>query len=182
MAVRMFGLTYLPTIILVTSFLNLATAKVLYITPSTSDLCTTQCLTISELAANTSNYISSNTTLVFTAGTHHLTANLTVSDVNNVSITSNGSYATIVCMYRSYINMIHSQFIHISNMNFFGYGGINVLNVDQFVLQNAVIDGQDKTNTSLRLTKSTANIINCSYISNFVVSLKHMGIGGRKRI
>ena len=105
MAVRMFGLTYLglPMIILVTSFLNLATAKVLYITPSTSDLCTTQCLTISELAANTSSYISSNTTLVFTAGTHHLIADLTVSDVNNVSITSNGSYTAIVCMHHSYI-------------------------------------------------------------------------------
>ena len=166
MAVRMFSLTYLPMIILVTSFLNLATAKVLYITPSTSDLCTSQCLTISELAANTSNYISSNTTLVFTAGTHHLTANLTVSDVSNVFITSNGSHAGILYMYRSYINLIRSQFIHVSNMNFFGYGGINVLNVKEFVLQNAVFDGQGKTETSLWLFKSTANIINYSYISN----------------
>ena len=168
MAVRMLGLTYyLPMIILVTSFLNLATAKVLYITPSTSDLCTTQCLTISELAANTSSYISSNTTLVFTAGTHHLTADLTVSDVNNVSITSNGSYTAITCMHRSYINLNHSQFINISNMDFFGYGGINVSNVQEFVLQNAVIDGQHINETSLiiGLIESTANIINCSYIS-----------------
>ena len=152
------------------SLLNLATAKVLYITPSTSDLCTTQCLTISELAANTSNYISSNTTLVFTAGTHYLTADLTVSDVNNVSITSNGSHTAIVYMHHSYINLIHSQFIHISNMDFFGYGGIYVSNVDEFVLQNAVFDGQDKTEItemSLSLIKSTAIIINCSFISNF---------------
>ena len=170
MAVRMFGLTYLglPMIILVTSFLNLATAKVLYITPSTSDLCTTQCLTISELAANTSNYISSNTTLVFTAGTHHLTANLTVSDVNNVSITSNGSHAANVCTNHSYINLIHSQFIHISNMDFFGYGGIYVLNVEDFLMQNTVtvFDGEDKTATSLSLIESTASIISCSFISN----------------
>ena len=152
-------------LILITS-LNSATAKVLYITPSTSDLCTTRCLTISELAANTSNYISSNTTLVFTAGTHHLTADLTVSDVNNVSITLNGSHAAIVCMNHSYINVIHSQFIHISNMDFFGYGGINVSNVEDFVLLNAVFDGQDKTETSLSLFESTASIINCSYISN----------------
>ena len=166
MAVRMFGLTYLPMIVLVASFLNSATAKVLYITPSTSDLCTTQCLTISELAANTSSYISSNTTLVFTAGTHHLTANLTVSDVNNVSITSNGSYTAIVCMHRSYINLNHSQFIHISNMDFFGYGGINVSNVEEFVLQNAVFDGQDEGKMSLSLFESTANIINCT-INNY---------------
>ena len=157
------------------SLLNLATAKVLYITPSTSDLCTTQCLTISELAANTSSYISSNTTLVFTAGTHHLTADLTVSDVNNVSITSNGSHAAIVYMIHSYINLNHSQFIHISNIDFFGYGGISVLNAEEFVLQNAVIDGQHKTKMLLKLTKSTANIINCSYISNFVVFINTYG-------
>ena len=162
----MFGLTYLSMIIFVASFLNSATAKVLYITPSTSDLCTTQCLTISELAANTSNYISSNTTLVFTAGTHHLTSDLTVSDVNNVSITSNGSHAAIVYMYHSYINVIHSQFIHISNTDFFCYGGINVSNVEEFMLQNAVFDGQDKTETSLSLFESTASIINCGFISN----------------
>ena len=151
------------------SLLTLAIAKVLYITPSTSDLCNTQCLTISELAANTSSYISSNTTLVFTAGTHYLTADLTVSDVNNVFITSNGSYSAIVCMNHSYINLYDSQFIHISNMDFFGYGGINVSNVDEFVLQNSVFDGQDKTEMSLKLIESTANIINCSYISNFKV-------------
>ena len=149
-------------------FLNLATAKVLYITPSTSDLCTTQCLTISELAANTSNYISSNTTLVFTAGTYYLTADLTVSDVNNVSITSNGSYAAIVCTNHSYIYLNHSQFIHISNMDFFGYGGIIVLDVDGFVLQNTVFDGQDITETLLALIYSIANVINCSYISNII--------------
>ena len=164
-----FTIPYLFLFLILITFLNLATAKVLYITPSTSDLCTTQCLTISELAANTSSYISSNTTLVFTAGTHHLTANLTVSDVNNVSITSNGSYAKIVCMKLSFINLIHCQFIHVSNMNFFptGYGGIHVLNVEEFVLQNAMFDGQDKAETSLNLIKSqTANIINCSFISN----------------
>ena len=159
------------------SLLNLATAKVLYITPSTSDLCTTQCLTISELAANTSNYISSNTTLVFTAGTHHLTANLTVSDVNNVSITSNGSLSAIVCMNHSYINLIHSQSIHISNMNFLGYGGINVSNVEEFVLQNAVFDGQDKTELSLTLIYSTANVTNCSYISNIIEPMSYVADG-----
>ena len=165
---------YLFLFVILITFLNSATAKVLYITPSTSDLCTTQCLTISELAANTSSYISSNTTLVFTAGTHHLTANLTVSDVNNVSITSNGSHTTIVCMNHSYINLIHSQSIHVSNMDFFGYGGINVLNVEEFVLLNTVLNGQDKTKTSLRLIESTANIINCSFISNTIEDIPVM--------
>ena len=159
------------------SLLNLATAKVLYITPSTSDLCTTQCLTISELAVNTSSYISSNTTLVFTAGTHHLTADLTVSDVNNVSITSNGPHTAIVYMNHSYINLIRSQSIHISNMDFFGYGGINVLNVEEFVLQNAVFDGQDNSKISLMLIYSTANIINCSYISNIIEPMSYVADG-----
>ena len=172
---------YIFAFLILISLLNSATAKVLYITPNTSDLCTTQCLTISELAANTSSYISSNTTLVFTAGTHHLTANLTVSDVNNESITSNGSHTAIVFMHHSYINLNHSQFIHISNMDFFGYGGINVSNVEEFVLQNAVFDGQDNSEISLTLIYSTANIINCSYISNIIEPMSYVVDGERIR-
>ena len=63
-------------------------------------------------------------------------------------------------------NLNHSQFIHISNMDFLGYGGISVLNVEEFVLQNAVFDGKDKTDMSLWLNESTANITYCSYTSN----------------
>ena len=148
------------------SLLNSATAKVLYVTPSTSDLCTTQCLTISELAANTSNYISSNTTLVFTAGTHHLTADLTVSDVSNVSITSNGSHAAVVCTFLPFnISFNHSYFINISNLKFVGCGATNVLNVEECVLQNVVFDGQGFTETILKLTGSTGEITSCSFIS-----------------
>ena len=87
-----------------------------------------------------------------------------MSDVNNVSITSN---AAIVYMHLSFINLNHSQFIHISNMNFISYGGINVSNVEDFLMQSVVFDGQDKTRMSLWLIESTANIINSSFIFNF---------------
>ena len=162
----MSGSAYLSLAVLI-SFLSGAFTKIYYITPNSSDLCPTQCLTISELAANTSNYVSSNTTLIFNTVTHTLTANVTVSDVNNVSIvTLNGSSAQIVCVYPSYITFNDSLFIHVSNVEFLGCGGINVLNVKEFVLQNAVFDGQDKIETSLWLTESNGEILNSSFISN----------------
>ena len=165
--VSMLHFVYLYAVILATSLLGVAPTKVYYITPNSSDLCPTQCLTISELAANTSNYVSSNTTLIFTTGTHYLTENLTVYDLSNVSITSNGSSVQIVCMYLPYyITFNDSVFIHVSNVKFIGCGGINVLNVKEFALQTSVFDGQDKIETSLRLTESSTKVINCSFISN----------------
>ena len=163
--VRMLGL-----IILATSFLNLATAKVHYITPNSSDRCTTQCLTISEIATNTSHYISSNTTLIFTAGTHYLTENLAVSDLNNVVITSKDPNAQIVCMDYLHILFSLSKSIHVSNLKLLGCSarGIIVLNAEDFVLQNVVFDGQDVTVTPLSLTRSTVKIINCSFMYNII--------------
>ena len=169
--VRMLGL-----IILATSFLNLATAKVHYITPNSSDRCTTQCLTISEIATNTSHYISSNTTLIFTAGTHYLTENLAVSDLNNVVITSKDPNAQIVCMDYIHILFSLSKSIHVSNLKLVGCSarGIIVLNAEDFVLQNVVFDGQDVTVTPLSLTRSTAKVINCSFIYNNIMKEEAM--------
>ena len=148
------------------SFLSGVISKDYYIISTSSELCRydRSCLTVSELAANTSKCISSNTTLIFTTGTHYFNENLTVSDLNNLTITSNGSNAQIVCIQPSTINVYHSQFIHISNVNFLGCGGINVLNVEEFVLLNAIFDGLDKNEVSLRMTESRANITNCSFV------------------
>lgn len=72
------------------------------ITPSPSDPCTTEhCLTLSQFAANSSNYLANDTTLIFAPGNHSLDSELIIENAHSLSMFSEpGSSQThpvIVC-------------------------------------------------------------------------------------
>ena len=97
--------------------LKQAASEVYYITTDTTDLCTMQpCLTLSQFAANSHDYLRSNTTLVFLPGTHYLsTVNLTLSDVDNFVMKSENSTAQVKCINNSSMQFNQSQSIHVIN-------------------------------------------------------------------
>ena len=76
-------------------------SNVHYITPSPTTQCPGEfCLTLSTLAANSSEYIDSNTTLVFLEGSHTLNSELVVSNINgSLMLSTNGSgTVTVICI------------------------------------------------------------------------------------
>ena len=148
---------------------NQAASKVYHITPTSRDDCTSLlCLSLTQFAINSSEYLSSNTSLVFLPGRHHLTAvDLIVFNVNNFSMTSLSSTAQIECSNDSHIHFNHSLFIQITDLEFIGCGGNQVENVEEFILQNSKFGGQEESETALELFETTAaRIINCSFLSN----------------
>jgi hypothetical protein len=114
----------LLTLLVVLCSLNRATGEVYYITSNSSYRCTVQshCLTLSQFAANSSHYLNtSNTTLVFLPGTHHLSnVNLTLSNVQDFTMKSESSRAQIKCTNDSSMHFSQSQSIHITNLEFIG--------------------------------------------------------------
>ena len=83
--------------VIVTCF-NVALSEVYYITPSPND--SEPCLTLSQLAANSSVYLNSNTTLLFSGGDHFLDTEILIESVSEISMLSNFSSplsATITC-------------------------------------------------------------------------------------
>ena len=169
----------LLTLVHVLCSLNQATSQTVYhITANSTDLCTVQpCLTLSQFAANTSQYLHSNTTLVFLPGTHYLSkVNLTLSNVVNVAMKAENSLPQINCTTNeSHINFSDLQCMHISNLEFIGCGGNLVKHVEKFVVENTIFKGQENSGTALILIETNTQIINCSFVSNSYckLSFKH---------
>ena len=147
--------------------LNQVACEVYYITTNSNDCTVHPCRTLSEFAANTKDYLRSNTTLVFFPGTHHLSkVNLTLSNVGNLVINSENYTAKIVCASDSHIHFSQSQYIHIYNLEFNGCGGNQVRDVEQFVVEDTKFEGRDNSGAALELNRTTAQIINSTFVSN----------------
>ena len=124
-------------------------------------------VTLSQFATNSSQYLRSNTTLVFFPGTHNLSnVNLTLSNVDKFVMKSENSMAQIKCAYGSSMYFYQSRYIHITNLEFIGCGGNQVSQVEEFVVEDAKFKGQENSGTSLELIRTRARIVNSSFISN----------------
>ena len=88
----------------------------LYIAPSPYTQCPEElCLTLSILAANSSNYFDSNTTIVFLEGNHTHDSKLVVSNIDGslMLLTNALGTAAIICSGRAsleFINIISNSF------------------------------------------------------------------------
>ena len=160
--------------LLVLCSLNQAASEVYYITANSAAPCTVQpCLTLSQFAANSSHSLHSNTTLVFLPGTHHLSnVNLTLSNVDNFVMKSENSTAQIKCISNSTMHFYQSQSIHIANLEFIGCGGNQVRYVEEFVVEDTKFKGQENSRTALELIKTSAQIINSTFLSNRIGSYR----------
>ena len=78
--------------------------ELLYVTTDSVDLCTLPCLTLSQFAisygSTSTYYLNLNITLIFLPGRHYLTSNLTISNLDNFSVSSENSTAQI--LYQDY--------------------------------------------------------------------------------
>ena len=152
--------------LVVVCYLNQAASEVTYTITTDHDLCTVPqpCLTLSQFAANSSHYLHSNTTLVFLPGTHHLTVRLTVSNVQYFSMHAENSDVQIMCINSLFI-FTHSRHIDITSINFIGCGSNRVEHVMEFMLQDAIFQGQQNSRTALKLIETSAQIINGTFVS-----------------
>ena len=84
-------------------FTKLTNCEVYYITPSTNGSCKEHCITLSQFADSINQLIRTNTTLIFSPGSHSLSTNVSVSRLNYFSMKSaNGdSTSTTICMTKS---------------------------------------------------------------------------------
>ena len=143
--------------------------------PSPSDLCPREpCLTLSQFAANSSNYLSTNTTLFFLQGNHSLESNLLVENVNMMSVLSNSANtAAVICkhslvVYNESATISNStsfkfsnvRILHISGLTFIGCAVNKVEYVNEFKIKHSSFIGQQYfTGTALDLVESSASII-----------------------
>ena len=150
--------------------------NVIRITNDSTASCTGQScpITLSDLAANFSNYVRSKTLeLVFSPGTHYLNrVNLSFLKFTHVKMNSENFAAQIQCRNSSRIYFNESLHIHITNLEFIGCGGNQVRHARALILSNVKFDGQDVSGTALELIGTTAQIINSTFVSNIQGTLR----------
>ena len=126
----------------------------------------TPCITLAQFATDIIHYVHPNSTLVLLPGTHYLNVNLSLSNVDNFSMTSENSTAQIVCTNYSHILFDSCQRITVTNLKFIGCGGNMVENVQEFVVRDTKFKGDKNSETALELVKTTAEIVDSTFISN----------------
>ena len=149
-------------------------ASVHHITPASDDPCIPTCLTLNQFAANSSHYLSLNTTLFLLPGRHILSTELDIANRTSFTMTSINTTAKIQCQTFSFISFQNTLNVHITNVEFLGCGGNQVHDVNKLVLSDARFEGQEGSGTALELTDTNAELTNVSLLSNTNGSFRHL--------
>ena len=152
--------------------------KVYYITqPSIIDVCpeSESCITFSTLVANTSNFLDTNTTLIFLKGNHTLDTDLNMRDIDHYVKLSgtNSDSVSIICTSGASLNFNNITQLQISGLEFIKCKN-RIESVGDSLLEDChFCDGH--SGSALLLNQTNANIFRCSFTSNlggsiFVIS------------
>ena len=172
-------------LLLLLSLGNIACELYYHITPSPSVPCSSTivpipCLTLSQFLSNSSNHISSNTTLIFLSGNHSLDVELLVGNANafsmlSISTTSSGTVLISCTSHVGVFKFENISSIHISGITFYGCINSRLTSVDHFFLENSSFIGHvGNKGTALELYKTTARLVRTSFRFNVANKLYHI--------
>ena len=129
----------------------------LYVTPSSGIPCPTKpCITLSHFAQTVSNWLSSNTTLIFLNGNHKLDLDLFISNISNFSMLTNstseseGPAYTICCHHQMSLKFENVTKLWIKGIYFIGYGNNSFTSVSNFMISNSTFQGQNGSRTAMK--------------------------------
>ena len=169
----------LVTMVLLILFLEIfgsMKCNILHITMSPTIPCPAQpCLTLSQIAANSSSYLQPATvvTLVIQQGHHRLGSELLISDVDKLLIISNNNrtsdFTVDLCVKSA--RFYNISYLHISGLSFTQSGGVIVESVQQFTLEDSTFL-DSKESAALELINTTASIVRSSFMSNSIGNYK----------
>lgn len=136
------------------------------------------CISISEFASNLSDYLHPCTHLILQSGNHTLNSPFVFAHIETLSLSTNFSSTTIVCVNQS----ITIGFEHVSNVHIDGVTFITcktfVNSSKNFTLENSSYFGMNMTGTALFSVNTTAYLSNCSFTQFHGTQFTNAIIGG----
>ena len=120
-------------------------------------------LTLSQFINNSSDYLTDDTTLIFSGGSYSLEAELIVEDVHSFSMfvwPGSSSTAVITCGPNARFEFRNVSAVTVSGLKFVGCFENSVVRVDQFGLKNSAFLGNCMTSigTVLIIEESDASL------------------------
>ena len=161
-------LKLLLTLVLYTSIIHTVSGNsVYYIKPSTSDGCpeSETCITLSTLAANTSNFLDdTNTTFIFLEGNHALDTDLNIRDIDHfvrLSVTNLVS-VSITCIDGAGLNFNNIKQLQISGLELIRCRN-RIESVDDFLLEDCHFRDGDSGSALLllKLIQTLRDALSC---------------------
>ena len=137
-----------------------------YIITSNPNASCNNCLTLSQFAANSTDYLSKTTTLVLQPGNFTLELTLKVSDVEAFSIQQNSSLNDgVVCNHSGKLLFTNVQAISISNLSFKGCFDNKAVHVKHLTLSNTRFVGTTllERGTALEVIETEALLSHCVF-------------------
>ena len=132
---------------------------------------TEQCLTLSQFANNSSEYVGTNVMLHFVQGEHCIASTMQIEkslSTFSMSLSSYDSNVTIVCNYSSVrFEFNNVNVVHISDLTFIGCAGNKFINISRFTLKDSQFIGhKDIIGTALEIVETSAKLIRTDLSNN----------------
>ena len=147
--------------------------EIVYVSPSLPCFVQSQpCLSLDQLVTN-SGWVDSYTRLIFLPGIHRLRSNskLFISNISFLQLTSESSFtesqSSIACENDTSVDIYNVNRVLVSGLSFFGCK-FSVHFVQQLLIDNSSLQGDDNSETALQLVVTNAYIINSSFLFNRV--------------
>ena len=139
--------------------------------PSPDDPCneTEQCLTLSQFANNSTEYLGINVMLHFVQGEHIIESTILIDNLNTFNMSSCDRNVTIVCN-QSWTNfeLSNMSVVHVSGLTFIGCTGNKFVNISQFVPEDSQFIGhKDINGTALELIETSATFVRTELSHNY---------------
>ena len=130
-------------------------------------------VTLSQFVINSSNYLTSNTTLIFSLEDYNLESKLIVQNVHSFSMfvwPGSSSKAVITCGRDARFEFMNVSTVTVSGLEFVGCYENSVVYVEQFELRDSTFLGNGinevrANGTVLFIQKSSANLKGVSFVS-----------------
>ena len=113
--------------VLLLSFLGINAGNVYIVTPDDYSYTNETCHNLRYYLRNAPKYFTSNTQLLFLPGIHHLTYEIIIQEINNISLIGNGTVLISVIPWNMGIKVINSSMIIIKNFAF--ANGLSILDL-----------------------------------------------------
>ena len=138
---------------------------------SSATACVDNELTLSQFVNNSSNYLTNDSTLIFSPGNYSLESELVVENVHLFSMfawPASSSKIVITCGHNARFAFRNISIVTVSGLEFVGCFENHVISVGQFQLENSGFfgNGQPLVNgTVLSIEESTASLNRVAYVS-----------------
>ena len=143
--------------------------KVIYVVPSLNAPCLKPlCLTLAELATNSSYFDDTSTKLVFLKGNHTLDSNFAIADVSELVFM--GGSSRIICYQNVNFSFANMHSLQVEGLVFIGCGDNMMMSVKRLVIDNSSFIGLKGIGTALTIIKTNAIIVSSYFSANMLGS------------